>query len=261
MTKSIAAGIPLMYTGQDRYECPACGRNDFTIMQTDQGYVYRCYHASCILHDSQFVPSNGRIEFEPDVKVRTSKHKVFDWETRSLTASEAAWLMKFYHFDANDILRAGIKYAPKQQRYILPVRDRLGVTTGVVARTITDNGAKALTFKLRDVKLVHWSYPYVPMARTPVVIVEDIYSAMRVSRIDRTGMALLGTSISDEAIKQLTAGMPTQVIVALDKDATQKAYEMAWELRTLFPKARVAKLEQDIKNLPDDQAVRQVLGI
>jgi len=83
------------------------------------------------------------------------------------------------------------------------------------------------------------------------VVVEDVPSACSVSRFTKcSGCALLGTVLSSQQKAQLCAF--TEVIIALDKDASRKAIDLKSKLEGRV-KTRVVFLEDDLKWLTGDQ--------
>jgi DNA primase len=85
-------------------------------------------------------------------------------------------------------------------------------------------------------------------------VVEDIPSAISISDWV-TGYALLGTSLRDEHMQDLSEF--SRVVVALDKDATDKALTM---MRTIssFTRASMLMLEKDLKSLGDSERERTI---
>ena len=92
-------------------------------------------------------------------------------------------------------------------------------------------------------------------------VVEDIPSAISISDWV-TGYALLGTSLRDEHIQDLTKFR--RVVVALDKDATDKALTYMRALNSLVPTG-ILMLQKDLKSLGDNERERiirtAILGV
>jgi len=80
-----------------------------------------------------------------------------------------------------------------------------------------------------------------------VFVVEDIPSAISISDWV-TGYALLGTSLRDEHIQDLAEFK--QVVVALDKDATDKALTYMRALNRIVPTG-ILMLDKDLKSMGD----------
>ena len=78
---------------------------------------------------------------------------------------------------------------------------------------------------------------------------EDCASACSVSHLS-TGVALLGTNLLDEHIRQLSNYQ--KIFVALDKDATDKALDMVKILCRKVP-TRLMVLDRDLKNMTNEE--------
>jgi DNA primase len=85
-------------------------------------------------------------------------------------------------------------------------------------------------------------------------VVEDIPSAISISDWC-TGYALLGTSLREEHIAELTKF--EKVVVALDKDATDKALTMMRSLHNIVPTGMLI-LDKDLKTLGDEERERTI---
>lgn len=78
-----------------------------------------------------------------------------------------------------------------------------------------------------------------------LIVVEDVVSALKVS--EYTGAAsLMGTSLTVEKVQELT-GRNAEVILALDRDATEKARCMIQRYAFLMPGIRMLPLQKDMK--------------
>ena len=97
------------------------------------------------------------------------------------------------------------------------------------------------------------------VGNTPAIVVEDCASACSCSH-QMTGVALMGTNLLQEHIDVLRRY--DKVIVALDKDATDKAIEMVRVLAQEGVPAKLAILNNDLKNMEreerDDFLRRQI---
>jgi hypothetical protein len=86
------------------------------------------------------------------------------------------------------------------------------------------------------------------------VVVEDIPSAVSISEWV-TGYALLGTHLRDEHIQELSKFQ--KVVVALDKDATDKALTIMRALNTIVPTG-ILMLQKDLKSMGDAERERTI---
>jgi hypothetical protein len=80
------------------------------------------------------------------------------------------------------------------------------------------------------------------------VVVEDVFSAMRLWQVGITAAALLGTSLSEAKAAELRRRNP-RVVVALDDDASATAIEAA--RRHQFEYRRL--LGDDLKDMTEEQ--------
>ena len=88
------------------------------------------------------------------------------------------------------------------------------------------------------------TYPFICGSSNTAVLVEDCASACAVSEI-YSGVALMGTSLPDSYIPVLKKKFK-KVIVALDRDATTKAFDISNQLR-YYMDTEVKILEDDLK--------------
>jgi hypothetical protein len=100
--------------------------------------------------------------------------------------------------------------------------------------------------------------PYVHGCGKVAVVVEDCISAAVVGEDRYTGVALMGTSMSNEQ-KQYLAQFST-AIVALDPDALQKTLTIAKELRSAVDNVKVLRIQDDLKyrNTKDMDALNKL---
>lgn len=157
-------------------------------------------------------------------------------------------------------------------RYLLPIRSPLGQTRGYVARQGwagsplegKSGGQKAYTY-------MHASGPvqsfYAGAKTSTLVLVEDQLSAIKTSLAGINSCALLGMPVAAsgsysgaDRIREIASLRPSEVIVAMDADATDKAFQFVRNWGLAFSKCRVAILERDLKDEPLDD-IREVLGL
>ena len=142
--------------------------------------------------------------------------------------------------------RADIKYDVKQDRVVFLIRNRkTDKIVGAVGRGLNKNvypkwfmyGNKDVPFKCGDCD--------------DAVIVEDCPSACAVSNV-LTGISIMGTKLKEEHKKHLKPYK--NLFICLDRDATNKAYDMAKDLRSSgFDNVIVKPLEDDLKYFNTDQ--------
>lgn len=185
----------------------------------------------------------------------------------------------FYYFQARYELDPGaivdfIKVNPTWGRYVLPVYSPERAIRGHVIR-VPWPGAPRVP--------IHSSYPkadtymskhepvqsFYGSSSGALVAVEDQLSAIKLAAAGYDAVAMLGTPWSKDLngyqgadrIAEIaqTAG-DRELIVALDADATEAAFEFARKWRYAFKKLRVAILSKDLKDTPMSE-FGEVLGV
>ena len=99
-------------------------------------------------------------------------------------------------------------------------------------------------------------YPFICGQSDIGVLVEDCASACAVSHA-YSGIALMGTSLPDSYISIIKKRF-TKLIVALDRDATIKAFDISNKLR-YYIDTKVKILEDDLKYY-DKETVKKILA-
>lgn len=140
-------------------------------------------------------------------------------------------------------------YNEIDDRFILLINGPQHQRRGCIAYSLSGAKPKSLTYKEKlEQPFIHWSMRFNP---TAIVLVEDWFSAEKVSEAGATGVALLGTNLSQEAvneIKQVAGNWNVPTFVALDRDAYTKTLLYLSKYREQFSKGLYAwSLKQDLK--------------
>lgn len=104
--------------------------------------------------------------------------------------------------------------------------------------------AKCCTYVHREAPKLHYQPP---LGRGTVVIVEDMLSAIKLSRVIPT-VCILGTHLSEECAVDLHRYYDT-LILALDYDAVEKARKLKATWECIFD-ISITILRQDVKDIP-----------
>lgn len=133
---------------------------------------------------------------------------------------------------------------------IMPIISPNGMFRGVCTRRTDAEGKKQVrVFKEVDEPLLCW-YRHV---NPKVIVVEDQISALKASNYC-TAVALMGTNLDYnkvEEIAEVANGAP--VWIALDRDATAKAFDYFKLYRAWIPELSLLMLTKDIKDMRDDE--------
>jgi DNA primase len=91
-----------------------------------------------------------------------------------------------------------------------------------------------------------------------VVLVEDQISAVRAAYDGFHAVALLGTNLDQEVVRAISM-LKRPVVIALDADATDKAFKLAKDWGMAFKSCRVAVLPCDLKDMDLGDYVADVI--
>ena len=236
-----------------RMDCPFChNTNTLLIHNKDSKLSWYCFHASCSAkgtHEREKTMEDIRstvIASEPEVK------KLFhipDYFTSIYSNDKCIkYVEKNNCYEAMSTGRAKLYYDPRQQRIVFIIRRKDNGIVGAVGRGLSSS-VYPKWFLYGDK-----SYPFVCGTSDRAILVEDCASACAVSGI-MTGVALLGTSLPDDYIPVLKEFK--KVTVALDRDATSKAFDINQKL-CYYVRSQVKILEEDLKYYDTDQ-IKEIL--
>ncbi len=187
-----------------------------------------------------------------------------------LTEEDWDFFLSVYELTAQTAMRY-IRRAV-EPRYILPIYAPNGDIRGHVAREGWPGSPiraarpsaykKALTYMCMPNAPVQ-SFYYIPDCR-PLVLVEDQLSAIKLAASGYNAVALLGVpndgSIGVDRVREISKLPCSEVIIALEADTTENAFQFVRKYGMAFKKIRVAILEKDIKDTKK-ACFQEVLGI
>ena len=249
--KDYVEGLSIAPEGRLRMDCPACGKkNTFSVSDTGGERLWYCFHADCnargrtgfrVRKDAPYHPLLKKIQpvREPDVDQAFELPETFVAISRDPAAE--SYVKRVNAYDAYLAGRVDIRYDFRMNRVVYLIKD---------GRKTIDAAGRSLA----NIKPKWWRYgksgkPFVCGAAPTGIIVEDCAGACAVSA-DFTGIALLGTNLQDSHLPFLRRY--NRLIVALDKDATQKAFQLVRQLQAHRPTSLVV-LNKDVKDMTDDE--------
>ena len=242
--KKYVGNLHVVSYGRFRGDCPVCYRhNTFSVTDTGFERLYYCFHADCHTKGStgvQLTKENSKVAFKERVTKQTDNADFVVPDTLvSLSRSKEAeaYIRKVGSYDAYLNGLVDIRYDFQQDRvvYLVKIDNKIVDGTG---RSL--NGRKPKWRRYGTSK-----YPFVCGNADNCVVVEDCPSACSVSDVT-TGVALMGTTLLDEHVDIIKKYK--KVFVALDKDATSKAYMMVRKLRNYVP-TKLIVLNKDLKDM------------
>ena len=232
-----------------RIDCPFCNHtNTLTIKKLNGKLMWYCFHASC--------SSKGIVEKEISMnellsllsrKKNSQEKKEFNIPKSFIsiynTEKCTDYLKKNNCMESYMAGRVDIRYDVKQHRAVFLIKDKKKIY-GAVGR--------GLNSKVYPKWFMYGNkqFPFICGQSDTAVLVEDCASACAVSHL-YTGIALMGTSLPASYISVIKKRF-NKVIVALDRDATTKAFDISNQLR-YYINTQVKILEEDLKYYGSNQ--------
>jgi hypothetical protein len=256
--------------------CPFCngGRSrerTFSVSRVADGILHNCFRASCS-EGRGFVPT-GAVLRNPSRPPAIKLDRPYTGEYRPLESQDTDYFRNRFDLDLPPVGPVGVN---EYGQYVLQVLNPLGLARGYVVRrrgwsgmdsprplNVSDGPKTRLFMNNSQQVPLSWYKPADlrdRWANDVAVLVEDQLSAMKVQQAGFTGIALLGTHLEANRVREIGMFRPKLVVIALDQDATPVALGMARTWGLSFNKTRVALLEHDLKDIARDD-IREVLGI
>ena len=229
---NIIEDIQLSVGETKRMNCPNCnGYKTFTVTNNAGAILWNCYKVTCnIKGKSRVRLTIGDIRNTNKV-VQERKFVLPEY----IIPMEKKHLPKYFY----DIDTSNILHDVKENRVVFPIRHdgELVDAIGKAEKRLP----KWKRYGKSNMPYVSWS----SLTQT-CVLVEDCFSACVAQQYGVTGVAILGTSLT-ETHKQFLSNRMSRVIVALDPDALQRNLQIAKELRSYIIEVKVLRLTDDLK--------------
>ena len=253
--KEYAESLGLFDGESRRMNCPSCGHtNTLSVTNARGELLWNCFHADCTVRGRtdrritadnvdniiSIVTDNGHKKTTPCPDVPFEKPKCW---SRQISQKGLDYVDSVNTSGRYD----DIYYDVRHKRLVYAIRDTDGKLVDGAGRTLINARPKWYRYG-------NYRGGFKIGTSDTVFVVEDIPSAISISDWV-TGYALLGTSLRDEHIKELTKYQ--QVIIALDKDATDKALTMMREINNVVPTG-ILMLDKDLKTLGDEERERTI---
>ena len=232
-------GLDITDGSSVRMDCPECkGRRTFTVSNLNGQLLWNCYKAGCSISGANRVSMSADYIHRRLNMIEESKLKKFMMPINIVPVSgeythSLAWACSW----GLSPKEHNLMYDIREHRVVFPVVHK-GITVDATGRSLVKRLPKWKRYG-------NSRLPYVHGCGKVAVVVEDCVSAAVVGGDRHTGVALMGTSMSNEQ-KQYLAQFST-AIVALDPDASKKTIAIAKELRSVVDNVKVLRLQDDIK--------------
>ena len=229
---NIIEDIQLSVGETKRMNCPNCnGYKTFTVTNNAGAILWNCYKVTCN------IKGKSRVRLTVDDIRNTNKvvqERKFVLPEYIIPMEKKHLPKYFYDIDTSNIL-----HDVKENRVVFPIRHdgELVDAIGKAEKRLP----KWKRYGKSNMPYVSWS----SLTQT-CVLVEDCFSACVAQQYGVTGVAILGTSLT-ETHKQFLSNRMRRVIVALDPDALQRNLQIAKELRSYIIEVKVLRLTDDLK--------------
>ena len=231
--------------------CPWCrgGRTqEQSMFVTKRGttILYHCFRASCTGKSSGAI---GRPARGLSIKKKVTPVREFTWETYPLSDGTREWLWDNYCIEEDTAKEYGLLQSAGGD-VVVPMWSRSGSRSGNVVKLRKPSGrAKSMTYPGRGYSGLSWFIsPDLPERCSSVVIVEDVFSAIRASQYMHA-VSLNGTNMNPVQAQEIAAEGYQQILLCLDEDATAVAVRHVRKYRAILPNMRVKRLGgADFKN-------------
>jgi len=249
-------------TTQHGLDCPFCrggrhGEKALTITRRRDGTaLFICHRASCSRAGRVFVDGHVSINLE-DPRFREFTPRPYDKASRALSDEERELIARSYSLTYHETNYYRLSIDQESGRLVIPVMGPQEQFRGHILSNLpgATTKPKSLIYKILDEPFAAWFWP-TTAKREKIVVVEDCISAMRVGR-QYVAVALMGTNLNIENMLEILK-YSDNMVLALDKDATQKALHYQHKYKFMCPAMQVAMLEKDLKWLSDAEITERV---
>lgn len=233
--------------------CPACkgggsGEHSMSISRRGGSLLWKCHRSSCGFSGYRVSKEAGAISYHGGgTKVPTTKGvvgRIYYKEAAKLPEEIMEALSTKYYLNKRQLSLLG--WDEDTKRVALPVFNAESEVLGCVLRSEQGDMPKALSYT-EESAVALFRNP----SSTNLIIVEDIYSALRASEY-MNAVAILGTYLNPERVDTLAYLRCKKNYLALDADAYDKTIKYVREYRTQLPMIPV-KIEKDLKNMDHDE--------
>lgn len=233
------------------------------ITRNTEGLLYHCYRATCARgNPGGFISARpaSSLDYITKKPKKKKQPKPFKWGTNPLSNEQFDFFKYKYGLTGPEIEEQGFKWAPEIERVVMPVMDIRGYEYAVNARWYVELAdwsnaeTKAiLYFDNVDVPRMHFPARAGYSTSKPLYLVEDIISAIKVSRYAQCA-ALLGTNVGPDIITHLAEIGFQDIRIMLDPDATGKAIAVKRKYNLYFRNLSVVVLsKKDPKDLSEGE--------
>lgn len=219
---------------QRRYnECPFCGkvRDAFIVTATNNGWVFWCHKCQAKGYRKRDGRSPKKIKaaITAERTQTRTQHVALPYDfSLDIPAKGKLWLAKYGITDA-DAKRFSIGYSEFRKRLIIPVFKNEEVVYWQGRNLDTPTKEQPKYINVRTSREHVW-FDCIYYPEKPVILVEDVLSAINIHKAGYNAIALLGSYVSDNLIVRLLEMQPERVIIWLDPDKRKDSLKFSRRL-------------------------------
>ena len=226
--------------------CPACrggssGERTLSVSRSGDILLWHCHRASCGFSGSSSSRSRSSTR-TASVGCRGVVGRQYVRTAAAIPREVREWLStQLFLTDAN-LSKAQLGWDEESSRLVQPVFSPDGKVLGCQLRALDGRQPKAISHTEQGA--ISW---YIKRGTPGLIIVEDIFSAIRVSE-HISSVALLSTHLNYERIAQIKQTGLNPVWLALDPDAWRKTIGYVKDFRSLLRMIPL-RITKDFKNM------------
>lgn len=238
--------------------CPVCagGRTrEKSCNVWDEGGIryVKCHRASC----NAFAKFSLSLEAILEASTRPSPPTLnpYRGDRFSLGIGPQGRLWERFGFLPPGVQGIGYTTYLDREPFLIPILAPNGQERGVMEAVYGPNKSRRI-WKAKDEPMISWSPP--GDYYDGVYLVEDQISALKLWQVASVrAVALIGTHLSANAIAEIQSHA-NNITIALDADATAKAFMLARRWGPAFKSCHVQVLTCDIKDMPSSDIQEMV---
>lgn len=254
--------------GEHTIVCPVCKggsqrAKSFSILVTPEGDAkWICFRAKCSSSPGRTDNVLPVIPMEGNTR-RKATVKPYYGELYQLGAEDLDYFQHRFGLTP-EAAKRWIRHDGRGA-YVLPVYDRYGVVRGYTVRQPTwkgplaaprtgwedYDGPKSLGYPSNTEPFQSWYIPDNDPSNDTVVIVEDQISAIKAADEGYRALALLGTHLNGDRVREIQLERPERTVLALDADAENIACKLAQKWAIALPGFEMRLLAADLKDCPE----------
>lgn len=216
--------------------CPKCreiglDKSGDNLARYDNGSAF-CFSCRYMEKPTHYRPQQPKdVKLPPDDLTLNFNKENLDWLKKYLKDCEIG-----DHF----------RYSPSLQRHVY--------------RTEGYWEARSVNPSVKPKCLSHGSKPFILFGEgDPIVVVEDVVSAIKVSRVC-TALPLFGSHLPGDWMVRIAKMKPSKVVIWLDNDKIFESREYSYKMRQLVPTCFSLSTQKDPKEY-DEEDIKRLAGV